>query len=132
MCSLWDSPKKKLTPYRRSYDHNDYDLTFKQLRTQERLAAALGSQSWDIVLAEDAVPGFSALAALEFLQEAKLDLPIILISKDSRGDTALTAVRAGFHDCLTAQERKRLLPAVEPGVASCCHTARAEAISTEI
>ena len=93
--------------------HNNYDLIFEQLRTQERLAAALGSQSWDIVLAEDAVPGFSALAALEFLQEAKLDLPIILISKDSRGDTALTAVRAGFHDCLTAQERKRLLPAVE-------------------
>jgi hypothetical protein len=64
--------------------HNDYDLTFSF--GLKRLAAALGNRSWDIVR-QDAVPGFSVMAALGFLQEAKLDLPV-LISKDSRGDTA--------------------------------------------
>jgi len=93
--------------------HADYDLSFERVLTQESMTAALTRQAWDIVLANDAIPGFSGPAALDRLQRTKLDLPIILLSKNSREDTALAAVRAGFHDCLTAQELKRLVPAVE-------------------
>lgn len=93
--------------------HADYDLSFERVHTREMMTAALGRQAWDIVLADDAVPGFSASAALDLLQKAKSDLPIVLLAKNLQGDAALTAVRAGFHDCLTAQELNRLLPAVE-------------------
>jgi two-component system, cell cycle sensor histidine kinase and response regulator CckA len=93
--------------------HADYDLSIERVHTQEMMATALGRQGWEIVLADDTVPGFNADAALVLLQRAKSDLPIILVSKNPRPDSALTAVRAGFHDFLTAQELNRLLPAVE-------------------
>ena len=47
--------------------HADYDLSFERVHTGEMMTAALGRQAWDIVLADDAVPGFSASAALDLL-----------------------------------------------------------------
>jgi PAS domain S-box-containing protein len=93
--------------------HADYELSIERVQTQEMMAAALGRQSWEIVLADDAIPGFSAAAILDLLPRVKSDLPIILLSKNPQQDSALTAVRAGFHDFLTTQELRRLLPAVE-------------------
>src|SRR5262245_56872159 len=82
--------------------HPDYDLSIEPVHTEEMMAAALGRQAWEIVLAEDTVPGFGATAALALLQRTKTDLPIILVSKDQRPDAALAAVRTGFHDFLAA------------------------------
>ena len=93
--------------------HADYDLKVERVDTQQMMAAALERQGWEIVLANDTAPGLSAASVLDLLQRAKADLPVILLSEQPYKDSALMAVRAGFHDFLSFRELKRLLPAIE-------------------
>jgi PAS domain S-box-containing protein len=96
----------------RELRHGGYDPTFKRVETPEAMSAALAQQSWDIIIADYSMPGFSGLAALGLLHESGLDLPFIIVSGTIGEETAVASMRAGAHDYVMKDNLARLVPAV--------------------
>jgi len=69
--------------------------------------------TWEIVIVDYNLPGFSALDVLGLLQELHLDIPFIVVSGCIGEETAVAAMRAGAHDYLMKDNLMRLVPAVE-------------------
>jgi signal transduction histidine kinase/DNA-binding response OmpR family regulator len=90
-----------------------WKIVHQRVDTAEAMRAALKSQSWDIVIADHAMPLFSGAAALAMLRELAIDLPFMLVSGKVSEDTAAEAMKAGAHDYFFKGDLKRLVPAVE-------------------
>src|SRR2546430_1704475 len=90
-----------------------YQPAFRRVDTAEALRAALKDESWDIILSDYNMPGFSAPEALKIAQESGLDLPFIIISGGIGEDVAVAAMKAGANDYLMKGNLARLAPAVE-------------------
>jgi CheY-like chemotaxis protein len=74
---------------------------------------ALQDREWDLILADHAMPQFSAPEALEVLKQRGLDLPFIIVSGHIEEETAVRAMMAGAHDYVMKDRLARLAPAVE-------------------
>lgn len=81
--------------------------------TGDALRAALNEKSFDLVLSDYSLPGFSGLAALGIVQDFNPDLPFIIISGTIGEETAVEAMRAGAQDYLIKGKLARLVPAIE-------------------
>jgi sigma-B regulation protein RsbU (phosphoserine phosphatase) len=79
----------------------------------ESLQRALDEGSWDVVLADYAMPHFNGIAALEAVKDSGLDLPFIMVSGTMTEETAVAAMKAGAHDYVMKDHLARLNPAVE-------------------
>jgi two-component system cell cycle sensor histidine kinase/response regulator CckA len=84
-------------------------------RVQDALSmrAALERRTWDVVLSDWSMPGFSALAALDIAKQVAPDLPFIIVSGTIGEERAADAMRAGAHDYVLKDRLARLVPAVE-------------------
>ena len=91
----------------------NYDPIYRRVDTEEAMAEALDRESWDIILADYAMPGFSGLEAIKLVKERELDIPFIIISGTIGEDIAVLAMKAGAHDYLLKDHLARLVPAVE-------------------
>jgi signal transduction histidine kinase len=89
-----------------------YAPTFERVDTAEAMRAALAKQSWDVIIADYAMPKFSALAALELLKESELDLPFIVVSGTIGEEIAVALMRSGAHDYVMKNNLARLGPAI--------------------
>jgi PAS domain S-box-containing protein len=89
-----------------------YAPTVERVTTPAAMAGALG-EPWDVVLADYALPQFSAPAALQLLKASGLDLPFIIVSGTIGEETAVTAMKAGAHDYLMKDRLARLVPAIQ-------------------
>lgn len=90
-----------------------YEPVFERVQTPEAMSQALEGRDWDLVLADYALPGFSAPAALALLQEREIDIPFIVVSGTIGEETAVAAMRAGAHDYMMKGNLARLAPAIE-------------------
>ena len=97
----------------RELTRGGYDVDFDRVDTPDALVAALERQSWDIVVADYTMPGFTGTAALTLLRQHDADLPFIFVSGTIGEDAAVAAMRTGAHDYLMKGSLKRLIPAVE-------------------
>lgn len=97
----------------RELQRGGYDVTFERVETAKTMAAALGRQEWDIVLADYTMPHFSGTAALELLRETGLDIPFIFVSGTIGEEIAVKAMKNGANDYLIKGNLKRLIPAIE-------------------
>jgi diguanylate cyclase len=97
----------------RELTRGGYEVDFDRVDTPEGLVAALKRQSWDIVVADYTMPGFTGTAALTLLRQHDADLPFIFVSGTIGEDAAVAAMRTGAHDYLMKGSLKRLIPAVE-------------------
>jgi len=98
-----------------------YAPTYLQVATEESLREALQQESWDVILCDHNLPGFSAHAALRLTQSLGLDLPFIIVSGVMQEDEAIAAMRAGAHDYLSKNKLDRLIPAVERELREVCN-----------
>ncbi len=96
----------------RELRRSDYEPASLRVDTAEAMAAALDAQPWDIIIADHAMPRFSALEALALLNERDLETPFIIVSGVIAEDVAVEAMRAGAHDYLRKDNLARLGPAV--------------------
>ncbi len=90
-----------------------YDPAFERVDTSEAMDEALEKRSWDIVISDYVMPGFSGLAALRLLKARGIDLPFILVSGQIGEDAAVEAMRAGAGDYIPKGSMVRLVPAIE-------------------
>jgi len=90
-----------------------YSLDSIRVDNEQDLKEALENSTWDVVLSDYSMPGFSGLAALNILKEQNLDLPFIIISGTIGEEVAVEAMRLGAHDYLMKNNLIRLVPAIQ-------------------
>ncbi|HWP20386.1 MAG TPA: response regulator [Burkholderiaceae bacterium] len=105
----------------------DHELTMTQLRragldidalrveTRAEFERALREGrhglSWDVILSDYNLPGFSGLMALDMLRASGLLIPFIIVSGEIGEDVAVEAMRNGASDYLLKNNLTRLAPA---------------------
>ena len=70
-----------------------YDVVSERVDTPAALAAALGREPWDLTIADYAIAGFAAPAALALVRQHDADMPFIFISDTGGEDAAVSAMR---------------------------------------
>ncbi len=97
----------------RALQTGGYAVTQTRVAGPDAMRAALVSGNWDAVIADHAMPGFSAPAALALLKAEGWDLPFLIVSGGISQELAVEAMRAGAHDYLSKDNLTRLVPALE-------------------
>jgi signal transduction histidine kinase len=90
-----------------------YDVVHVRVDTEAAMAAALDSESWDIILSDFAMPRFSGPAALALLRAKGLDIPFIIVSGTVGEEAAVAAMRSGANDYVFKGSLSRLRPAID-------------------
>src|SRR3977135_1566794 len=98
----------------RALTFSGYHVVVERVETGAALVAALEKQSWDLAIADYAMPRFSGTAALELLRERDPDMPFIFVSGTIGDDAAVAALKTGAQDYIIKGNLKRLLPAAHP------------------
>ena len=95
------------------------DVSECRIETRAEFQAAL-EQTWDLVISDYHLPGFSGLEALQMLraraQAGGDPVPFILVSGQIGEDTAVEAMRNGAADYLLKNNLSRLAVAVEHAI----------------
>ena len=117
----------------------DFELLIRELRRQrlhpicERVDSAaalqdmLDSGTWDAVISDHHLPGFSSIEALHIVRSRGLELPFIIVSGAIGEDVAVSAMQAGADDFLIKGRLARLGLALRNAMSAA--TARAERAS---
>src|SRR5690349_14342488 len=89
-----------------------YQTLHERVATSNEMRAVLEKRSWDLILADHAMPDFSAPEALALVKRAGLDIPFIIVSGHIEEEMAVSAMQAGAHDYIMKDRLARLVPAV--------------------
>jgi len=84
-----------------------------QVDTAEAMRKALEKQTWDVILCDNSMPGFSALDALDIYKEKRLDLPFIIVTGAIAYKNAGAIMEAGAHDYILKNDLAGLTPAID-------------------
>lgn len=103
-----------------------YNVQSRRVFTRTDTLAALDGQTWDLVLSDHAMPGFSSHEVLELLAVRNLDTPCIIISGAVGEATAVQLLHDGAHDYVNKDMLYRLVPAARRALQD-AETARAAA-----
>lgn len=92
-----------------------FELDWRQVETQSDYLAQL-HEGLDVILADYALPQFSALHALQLLQESGLDISLIIITGSIGEEMAVECMKRGAADYLLKGRLMRLGQAVKQAV----------------
>jgi PAS domain S-box-containing protein len=87
----------------------DYEI----VETAATMRAALERREWDIITSDNAMPRFSATAALALASELRPDIPFIIVSGDIDLNLAVSLMKEGAQDYIQKSELPRLVPVIE-------------------
>jgi signal transduction histidine kinase len=87
------------------------DIT--RVESGPELHRALASGSWDVVISDHNMPGFSGDEALSLVRCFDPELPFIVVSGTRGEEHAVAAMRAGANDFIVKSRLHRLAPVVE-------------------
>lgn len=90
-----------------------YKPDFKRVETKTAMLDAIENQSWDIIISDYKLPGFSGLAALKLYKEKGLDIPFIIVSGTIGDEIAAEAMISGANDYVMKSNLSRLVPAIQ-------------------
>ena len=90
-----------------------FEPVFKRVDSEKDLAEALKAETWDIIISDYAMPGFTGIDALRIAKKHDPDIPFILNSGAMGEDVAVRAMKEGAGDYLMKDNLKRLIPAIE-------------------
>ncbi|MFT4170942.1 MAG: histidine kinase [Rhodocyclaceae bacterium] len=90
-----------------------YAVDYRQVWRLEALRDAIENDTWDIIIADYGLPGFTALDALAVVQSTDQDLPFLVISGTIDDETACRLMQAGARDYLSKNKLDRLVPVIE-------------------
>ncbi len=89
-----------------------YDVVCERVSSGSAMEIALARQPWDIIIADQNLPHFSGLEALDLLKENGYDVPFFLVSGNINENLAAESMRAGAQDYLKKDNLTRLCPAI--------------------
>ena len=92
-----------------------YALTTRVVSAEQALRDAL-TESWDIVISDYVLPGFSGMEAVRIVTETPGAPPVILVSGTVGEETAVEALREGASDYLLKDRLARLPAAIESSI----------------
>jgi len=90
-----------------------YRPTYDQVDTAEAMRKALEKQTWDVILCDNSMPGFSAFDALGIYKENRLDLPFIIVTGAIAYKNATAIMEAGAHNYILKNDLAELTPAID-------------------
>jgi len=96
----------------RELERAGYQPTYERVDSPAAMELALNGHSWDLVIGDYSMPGFSGPAALAMLRARDPDTPFIFVSGTIGEDVAVEAMKAGAQDFLTKGNLRRLTPAI--------------------
>lgn len=85
-----------------------YNVDFQRVDSLAALDDALAQTSWDIIISDYEIPGFTIPEALNVLKERGLDIPFVLISGCIKEETAIYMIKAGVRDYLLKDNLSKL------------------------
>ena len=95
----------------------------QRIDTADDLRAALADQPWDAALYLPADAALPLQATLRQIEEAGIDLPLILVAGPGEESALQRDMKAGARDAIDADRLERLLPAIEREVLEARHRA---------
>ncbi|HYB97269.1 MAG TPA: response regulator [Vicinamibacterales bacterium] len=98
---------------RRELSRHGFQISDRITETREDFAAAIREGTWDVVLSDHSMEGFSSTEALNLLRDFGSDIPFIIVSGTIGEDSAVDAMRSGAQDYVLKHNLRRLGPAVE-------------------
>ena len=90
----------------------DFVVTHERVSSASSLREALDRQTWDVVISDYSMPGFSGDDALTIVRGAQPDVPFIFVSGSIGEDIAVAAMRSGANDYVMKNNLRRLAPAI--------------------
>lgn len=84
-----------------------------RVETEEGLRSKLDGESFDIIISDWVLPGFSGMTALAVVRRRAPDVPVLICSGKIDEEMAVAALRAGAKDFVTKGNLARLGPAIE-------------------
>src|ERR1051325_11575614 len=73
----------------RALQRGGFETFHERVATPGEMQTALQKKQWDLILADHAMPGFSAPEALAMVKRAGLDIPFIIVSGHIEEDMAV-------------------------------------------
>jgi len=89
-----------------------YNPVYERIETASAMKKALKEKSWDVILCDYKLPKFNAPSAISLLKEAKIDIPIIIVSGTIGENEAIDCMRLGAQDYIMKENLSRLCPAI--------------------
>jgi len=89
-----------------------YAVEMTRVETELELVKAI-DLPWDIIIADFQLPQFSAIGALDILQETGKDIPFIVVSGAVGEETAVALMKSGARDYIMKDNLSKLPPVVE-------------------
>ena len=97
----------------RQLKKDGYRPIYNQVYAAEAMRKALENQTWDVILCDNSMPGFSAFDALDICKEKRLDLPFIIVTGAIAYKNAAEIMKAGAHDYIIKNNLSELTPAID-------------------
>lgn len=104
------------------------NVALKHVSKRPEFEAQVREGSWDVVLIDYYLPGYSGESALHFCREIAPELPLIFVSGTINEEQAIEALKLGATDYVLKHRLSRLAPAVARAFEEVC--ARREQIAT--
>src|SRR5438093_8430429 len=89
-----------------------FEVMWDRVQSAEALDQALDNVTWDVIVGDNSMPGFSGTDALALVRSRGLDIPFIFVSGTMGEDLAAQALEAGAGDALTKGNLQRLIPVI--------------------
>ena len=90
-----------------------YQLEEQSVHSLAGLEYALAEGRWDLLLSDYQMPGFTCIDVIDTVKARRLDIPVIVISRNVGEEAAVAVMRAGAHDFITREYVERVVPAIE-------------------
>src|SRR3990172_2373714 len=85
-----------------------YEPSCTRVASGPALAMALEHYQWDVITCDWVMPQFSGPAALQMIQEHRLDVPVIIVSGQVDEEVPVSAKKAGACDYVSKNRLTRL------------------------
>ncbi|TCK69727.1 ATP-binding protein [Acidipila rosea] len=96
-----------------SLKRSGYDFEIHRASNREEFYSQMQARSYDLILADYALPDFNGLAALDHAQQVCPNVPFIFVSGVLGEEVAVNTLHRGATDYVVKQRLVRLAPAVQ-------------------
>jgi len=97
----------------RQLKKDGFNPTYQQVETAEAMSKAFEKETWDVILCDNSMPGFTPFDALDIYSEKRLIVPFIIVTGAIAYEDAVVIMDAGAHDYILKSDLSELAPAID-------------------